>query len=101
MSDDFDFDFESGSPARDGAASHLPVPTAQVGLSDIWRPEGGTALMTVRDLGRVLQSDGVIDAAQLATARASQEKDPTRRLCLLYTSPSPRDATLSRMPSSA
>ena len=36
--------------------------------------------MTVRDLGRVLQSDGVIDAAQLATARASQEKDPTRRL---------------------
>ena len=80
MSDDFDFDFESGSPARDGAASHLPVPTAQVGLSDIWRPEGGTALMTVRDLGRVLQSDGVIDAAQLATARASQEKDPTRRL---------------------
>ena len=25
----------------------------------------------------------------------------TRFLCLLYTSPSPRDATLSRMPSSA
>ena len=27
--------------------------------------------------------------------------DPWARLCLLYTSPSPRDATLSRMPSSA
>ena len=27
--------------------------------------------------------------------------DPTLRACLLYTSPSPRDATLSRMPSSA
>ena len=26
---------------------------------------------------------------------------PLARLCLLYTSPSPRDATLSRMPSSA
>ena len=26
---------------------------------------------------------------------------PTNRTCLLYTSPSPRDATLSRMPSSA
>ena len=26
---------------------------------------------------------------------------PTRTTCLLYTSPSPRDATLSRMPSSA
>ena len=28
-------------------------------------------------------------------------KDGTIRACLLYTSPSPRDATLSRMPSSA
>ena len=27
--------------------------------------------------------------------------DGTSNLCLLYTSPSPRDATLSRMPSSA
>ena len=27
--------------------------------------------------------------------------DPQVHLCLLYTSPSPRDATLSRMPSSA
>ena len=26
---------------------------------------------------------------------------PTNTICLLYTSPSPRDATLSRMPSSA
>ena len=26
---------------------------------------------------------------------------PTEKTCLLYTSPSPRDATLSRMPSSA
>ena len=31
--------------------------------------------------------------------RAEFDKDP--RPCLLYTSPSPRDATLSRMPSSA
>ena len=29
------------------------------------------------------------------------EADQRRRTCLLYTSPSPRDATLSRMPSSA
>ena len=30
------------------------------------------------------------------------ERDPEKRKdCLLYTSPSPRDATLSRMPSSA
>ena len=29
------------------------------------------------------------------------EKDTEPKDCLLYTSPSPRDATLSRMPSSA
>ena len=29
------------------------------------------------------------------------EQDGTAETCLLYTSPSPRDATLSRMPSSA
>ena len=36
-------------------------------------------------------------AAHLAREKASKSKKP----CLLYTSPSPRDATLSRMPSSA
>ena len=35
----------------------------------------------------------------LIMARAAREKFP--HSCLLYTSPSPRDATLSRMPSSA
>ncbi len=80
MSDDFDFDFDSVPNRGTAPDANLPVPTSQVGLSDIWRPEGGTSLMTVRDLGRVLQSEGVIDAAQLATARASQEKSPERRL---------------------
>ena len=36
------------------------------------------------------------DAESDAEAAAARERD-----CLLYTSPSPRDATLSRMPSSA
>ena len=39
-----------------------------------------------------------------STTKAQQglyEYDAVSRLCLLYTSPSPRDATLSRMPSSA
>ena len=33
--------------------------------------------------------------------RVSEVAEETRYTCLLYTSPSPRDATLSRMPSSA
>ena len=50
------------------------------------------------------------DAAQEAMARACERWDKIEHYdnpvgwcyrCLLYTSPSPRDATLSRMPSSA
>ena len=40
---------------------------------------------------------GISIAATALVARRIGEKKP----CLLYTSPSPRDATLSRMPSSA
>ena len=36
-----------------------------------------------------------------ATANDETGRDPTRWTCLLYTSPSPRDRTRSRMPSSA
>ena len=35
------------------------------------------------------------------TGNPQLNKRPMNRICLLYTSPSPRDATLSRMPSSA
>ena len=43
------------------------------------------------------------DDGELETASAIAEKylAPDSVFCLLYTSPSPRDATLSRMPSSA
>ena len=46
------------------------------------------------------------DTAQLANlgwlpGDLTPELTDYRRTCLLYTSPSPRDATLSRMPSSA
>ena len=40
-------------------------------------------------------------AKDSAYARATELLNPKICPCLLYTSPSPRDATLSRMPSSA
>ena len=39
--------------------------------------------------------------ADLSSATASSSANEMTITCLLYTSPSPRDATLSRMPSSA
>ena len=54
------------------------------------------ARAVVRDVGRVMQMPlGQVD--RLAKLVPSNPANP----CLLYTSPSPRDATLSRMPSSA
>ena len=40
-------------------------------------------------------------ATTIETSGALWSQDGTYTICLLYTSPSPRDATLSRMPSSA
>ena len=47
------------------------------------------------DFSEVLKSDGVVDIITEGDIEGQND------VCLLYTSPSPRDATLSRMPSSA
>ena len=44
---------------------------------------------------------GIGDAVQGEALVANDNFSARYDLCLLYTSPSPRDATLSRMPSSA
>ena len=59
---------------------------------------GGSSIacgnITSMDLTDVASSEGVVDVITVADI-------PGHYDCLLYTSPSPRDATLSRMPSSA
>ena len=42
-----------------------------------------------------------VEEVDFETILASANPDKGSKVCLLYTSPSPRDATLSRMPSSA
>ena len=63
----------------------------------------GTIADAIR-FGRRASDDEVLEAARLANAddfiRALPQGYDTQ-LCLLYTSPSPRDGLLSRMPSSA
>ena len=44
--------------------------------------------------------EGLIKAAEILNEQIDSIPDKSNA-CLLYTSPSPRDATLSRMPSSA
>ena len=69
------------------------------------QPELATALAQVAELLAAFAA-AVSSAAQDSSASSSptinEEVDALRaEICLLYTSPSPRDATLSRMPSSA
>ena len=51
-----------------------------------------------RDLLRPIESDGAIE---IVTENTEAGRHIMRHSCLLYTSPSPRDGLLSRMPSSA
>ena len=47
------------------------------------------------------ESEGFKDLAETIEARKLREAQALREACLLYTSPSPRDLSTSRMPSSA
>ena len=59
--------------------------------------------MTYRKLLEQLQRcpTETLDKEVMLYSIANDEFIPAYMTCLLYTSPSPRDATLSRMPSSA
>ena len=54
------------------------------------------------DQGKVKINEKVLEEAlELLEATNDVSVDKNKKICLLYTSPSPRDNTLSRMPSSA
>ena len=69
-------------------------------------PVLGHALEEISDahvivLIRRRQTEGETVEDQLKKRERATDKIALVNICLLYTSPSPRDATLSRMPSSA
>ena len=81
------------------------VANALVGIQHV-RPGkgvGGTCIDTGRTRSAVECFKRIIPVQRLVDQNGGQEKVAADLLidCLLYTSPSPRDATLSRMPSSA
>ena len=53
----------------------------------------------IKDLSGAYDWDGVVDIYE--NGEHAEKSDGSYRTCLLYTSPSPRDRTRSRMPSSA
>ena len=71
-------------------AAANPAPNLQANpIPDTWKPHPMDPLRFVKhEIRQLLLARGSLSIAQLPD-------------CLLYTSPSPRDATLSRMPSSA
>ena len=59
---------------------------------------GGYDVLVVPDTGRIAD---VLTNTAIAIPVGNTAERPTAGICLLYTSPSPRDRTRSRMPSSA
>ena len=62
--------------------------------------DSASSLRIILDSGEKLEQDNAA-AAILAIATQRKEALVADGICLLYTSPSPRDGLLSRMPSSA
>ena len=58
-----------------------------------------TVKIITDDYGRITKEIQVFEGTPEEVSE--KVKTVTKKYCLLYTSPSPRDATLSRMPSSA
>ena len=69
----------------DAAQNRVPAIKPQVALFEKFGPEG---MEVLQQIGKNASSAGLLTIMDAKS-------------CLLYTSPSPRDATLSRMPSSA
>ena len=73
---------------------------------DITLSEAGGEKIKVIKIVREVTALGLKEAKELVESapkplKQGVKKEEADEICLLYTSPSPRDATLSRMPSSA
>ena len=71
-------------------------------MNDLKIPFAIVSFLLVQGAGAVWwssQIDGRVKTLEAESLNIAREN--RRYICLLYTSPSPRDATLSRMPSSA
>ena len=105
----YDFDEDTNEKLREIEASGEPLSIAEsisreyggrLKASDL--QSNGEASKQEHDVTD-LQRMSIDELVALAATEGidNTEELPRHKFCLLYTSPSPRDATLSRMPSSA
>ena len=85
-----------GSTVDDNGS--VSIAPAEAGQPTIISTNAGTPVITAADNGDITLGSGQIVRQVIATIN---DVDPNSQTCLLYTSPSPRDRTRSRMPSSA
>ena len=86
-----------GGDTVSGVVARPPVPL------DIVSGRVGMVERSGRGRGALHQCSAVVDfgESRVVSCRVGQWREGGVRGCLLYTSPSPRDGLLSRMPSSA
>ena len=88
-------------PIAIGRQIHFPITLLSGGSDECLEAGGGPELIFALPLlGPILQPSRQFQNAD-ALGRASQNPIAEFQPCLLYTSPSPRDGLLTRMPSSA
>ena len=94
------FDFQPGGKLKTKAASYTQLLSGKYTAST---PDssGNFDLETWTVVGSMWIEDEMLHWLELKKDDECSEREYEYEFCLLYTSPSPRDATLSRMPSSA
>ena len=95
-----------GNPTIDAVAQKIAdLETYDTGFDDGWgvMTSSGMSAISTLIFANLSQGDKILSQANLygGSTEVIQNFMPQYGICLLYTSPSPRDATLSRMPSSA
>ena len=82
------------------ATTTLALACASLAAHADAKPEDATA-MVKKGVAFIKASGKEKGYAEISNKAGQFKKEDLYLVCLLYTSPSPRDATLSRMPSSA
>ena len=86
---------------------HPLCPSSYSVLKKLWSKVGGPGALEIVSVDRrpkAVLTHGVVSTPWLevgGVAMAADPMEPELAVCLLYTSPSPRDLSTSRMPSSA